>query len=372
MPGVTASIPKAPTITSVLPSSGGPPAYWASVSGLRVVRGTLSVPLYGAWVADVVLATDQTLPAAVSLTVGNLTLAGAVYRQAPFAGLLEARLVGGAGGWSQSVEARGYDNPGGVLASQVLADAALEVGEQVVVASDRVLGNYYVRLADKASRVLRAIAGEQWWIDPAGVTHVGPRGPSSITSDFVVEEFSGASGRLRIATEDPASWQPGATFSSATVAPQTIASVRHVFADSGIARLEVMVSASNDRWFEEIRQMIRDELAASMAYARIWEYQVVDTDGIEIQALPVDQTAPVPPLTGLQLSGGLGALPALGSRIAVGFLDADPAKPVLLGSEGLLASFVQQFLTWVPVPNDGGAALKTLLTAWQAQNLISS
>jgi len=330
---ISATIPR----SAVAPSGAGtalPSAYWGSANGARIVSGTLSMPLYGAWTADLALQTTTPLSGSVTLVVGNLTLVGAVYRQAVFAGVLEARLVAGAGGWSKLVQSRGYASAGGVLRSQVLADAAAEVGERVVVATDSVVGNGYARLADKAVRVLRAQAGSQWWVDSGGVTHIGPRPSSAITSAFTVESFSGASGTLRIATEDPASWAPGNTFSSATVATQTIASVRHVFGADGVARLEVMTSASNDRWIEDIRELIRQEIAASVPYAHEYEYAVTASSGSSFDAFPVDPTRGVPPLTGVPYRSGVpggSAMLAPGTHLTIGFLDGNPGKPILRG-----------------------------------------
>ena len=177
---IRATIPKV-AAPAQIPPNAVPSQYWGSANGQRVISGTLSLPLYGAWVADLVLQTTTALSGPVTLLVGNLTLVGAVYRQAVFAGLLECRLVAGAGGWSKSVGAVGYNNPAGVQASQVLSDAAAAVGETVVVAVPSTVGNQFARFGDspampgKAGRVLRSVAGQQWWIDDAGVTHVGPR-----------------------------------------------------------------------------------------------------------------------------------------------------------------------------------------------------
>ena len=112
--------------------------------------------------------------------MGNLSLVGAVYRQAAFGGRLEARLVGGAAGWHKPVQARAYNNPGGVALSQVLRDAAIEVGESVNVISDGPIGNFFFRYADKASRVLRTLAGPLWWVSPDGTTQVGARPATSV------------------------------------------------------------------------------------------------------------------------------------------------------------------------------------------------
>lgn len=374
MSQIKATLPTTPATSPLPQAAPSPSSYWGSVNGARIVSGSLSLPLYGAWVADVELELESAVTSPVTAIVGNLTLRGSVYRQATFAGRTEARLIGGGGGWSKNVQARGYNQLGGVLASQVLNDAAIEVGETVVVATDSTLGDAYARFGGpdgKAARVLRRLAGSQWWVDPSGVTHVGPRPTSAITSDFTVEMFSGAPGTLSIATEDVSSWMPGNTFSSATVAQQTIASVRHEFGPNGVARMKVMVSGSNDRWLEDLRELIRQEVSASLPYAPLYEYQVVVAAGGQVSALPVDSSTGAPPLTGLQVAGGVGTLNANGGKILIGFRDGNPAKPFLAGNEGLFASFVENFLQWVPVPNDGGAALKALLTAWQATNAVT-
>jgi hypothetical protein len=218
-------------------------ADFANVSGQRVVSTSLSIPLYGLWVADVMLALATPLPTtSLMLSIGNLSLAGTVYRQSAFAGTVEARLVGGANGWSQNVQARGYNNPGGVLLSMVVGDAAKDVGEKVVVAVDQTLGNFYARSGDKASRVLGAVAGPYWWIDSTGVTHVGPRPTGAVASEFVVESFHGHTGELVISTEDYASWQPGVTFTNATVGTQTVACVRHEVKQNGHSTMKVLIS----------------------------------------------------------------------------------------------------------------------------------
>jgi hypothetical protein len=203
-------------------------AAFANVNGQGTVSLNLAIPLYGLWVADVALALGTAIATGpVTLTLGNMTLTGAVYRQNVFAGQVKARIVGGAGGWNQKVEARGYNNPSGVLLSMVVGDAASEVGESVSIAQDQVIGNFYARFADKASRVLAAVGGPSWWVDSSGVTHIGPRPTPTIMSAFVVEDYRPNTGELVISTEDYASWQPGASFTSATTGTQTVASVRH-------------------------------------------------------------------------------------------------------------------------------------------------
>ncbi len=211
-------------------------------AGIRVVTMSLSLPLIGLWTADVAMATDASLPSTGTLTHGNLSLAGAVYRQGTLGGQTRARLVAGRGGWSMIVPARGYQSPFGVLVSLVLNELAAEIGETVAVSSDGSLGNWWHRPATRAGAVLRAAAGASWWADATGTMQVGPRAGGSVTTPFQVTAWDGAGGILDIAADDVASWQPGVSFSSPLVPQLTASSVRHTVTNDGTARMRVMVS----------------------------------------------------------------------------------------------------------------------------------
>lgn len=217
-------------------------ADFANVAGQRIASMSLSLPKLGAWVADIVLASAQLLGTGrLTLALGNLSLAGTVYRQDVFAGLVNVRMAAGAAGWSKSVQARGYSNPAGFFLSTVLQDLALEVGETVRVANDGILSTQFGREACPAGEILRAFAGPLWWVDASGVTQVGPRPATRIRTSFEVEQYDGGRGELLISTEDYASWMPGAQFSTPNIpATQTIACVRHVVNNDGRARMHVL------------------------------------------------------------------------------------------------------------------------------------
>lgn len=220
---------------------------YATFGSLRIVSGSINLPMYGAWVADLVFALTDNVPSTPTpLVLGNLTLTGTVIRTANFAGARSARIVAGAAGWRNNVTARAYQNPGGISLSTVLGDAAAEVGEQVnvVAASNGSIGTDFIRRAAPASRLLRYLAGPVWYIDNAGVTQVAPaRSSTAITSDFQVTEWSGGKGLFQIAAEDVASWQPGNTFTSpVTVATQTISTTRLDIDNDGTFRLHVLTA----------------------------------------------------------------------------------------------------------------------------------
>jgi hypothetical protein len=123
----------------------------------------------------------------------------------------------------------------------VCSDLAAEVGERIKVDADASLGPFFARMSDVAGSVLRQIAGPVFWIDPGGLTHVGPRPSSTIISDYLVESWMGASGSFEVSTEDVASWLPGSTFSNDTVTSvQTVGLTRITCSNDGISRVHVL------------------------------------------------------------------------------------------------------------------------------------
>ncbi len=215
---------------------------FASLGGVRIVSGTITIPLYGMWSGDVSLATGDVVPDDADLVLGNLTLRGHVYRQALFAGGRTCRLVAGHGGWRTVVPAKQYSLASGVALSLVLRDAAMEVGESVNVPNDQTIGVAYVREQAQASRVLRQLAGANWYVDPAGVTQIKAWPTAQVTTTFTPIDQRGAAGVIVIATEDYAAWMPGKTFAAPTLdTTYAVGGVRYAFEGDGRFRLEVMV-----------------------------------------------------------------------------------------------------------------------------------
>lgn len=201
----------------------------------------IAIPYYGTWAADVALASQDTISSACTLVIGDMTLRGTAYRMASFSGSRTVRIVGGYGGWRKDVPSQSYQNPSGVFLSMVLGDAAKIVGEQLSLSSDVNLGQFYVREAAPAQRLLRQLAGPLWYVDTAGVTKVGARTTGTITSPFQVISWSGSQGKFTIATENYSDWMPGKTFTSTTVtSQQTVSMATFTLENDGKLRLDVL------------------------------------------------------------------------------------------------------------------------------------
>ena len=228
-------------------------SFFASVAGFQIVSGSLTIPLVGTWTADLQLAGEESLSGSVSVVVGNLTLAGCVYRSESYGGQTMCRLVGGAGGWRQQVKAQGYGSSNGIMLSTVLNDAASAAGEQINIANDQSIGNGYARFAfdqSVASDVLWHMIGlgflSSWYVAPSGVTMTAAWPSAAVQTPFTVTEQKTDAGVAVIATEDYVSWLPGCTFSSPLLSGTfTNAGVHYEWKPDGTFRFEVFTQTSS-------------------------------------------------------------------------------------------------------------------------------
>jgi len=192
---------------------------FCSINNARCTKLSLIIPARGLWTADATL--DDVIEftgTAVTLALAGLTLIGSVYRSGNHSGTGTLRIVGGHGGWRQTIGEKFYQSPFGVKLTPVLADAANAAGETIVVDTDSTLGLFFTREAGPACRVLNQTC-ESWYVQPDGTTRVGPRATPTIASRFdVVDEGVRPNlGRIPIATDFPQDWVPGAMFSAPTL-----------------------------------------------------------------------------------------------------------------------------------------------------------
>lgn len=202
---------------------------FASLAGVPIVSGRLTIPSQGLWHADLLLASDvPAVPSTPSQTLilGTITATCTVVKQIPWTGEVKTRVVGGAGGWRTILPGKQYSMPGGSIpVSMVVNDAASAVGEATPKLDDpsmvTSLGANYWRAYGPAGGLLWALTDtgvfpNGWWMDLAGVVHTETIPSSTVTSDFSISEVEGTCGRYVVYTEFVADWLPGASFSCAT------------------------------------------------------------------------------------------------------------------------------------------------------------
>lgn len=210
----------------------------ATFSGLPVVTAEVVIPEFGVWHADVLLDRSSPIPLdGTTLTIGNLSMRGVVFRAGSYAGALRVRMIGGNGGWRKDVPGKFYSLHTGLTASMIVQDCARSVGETAQIVPDTLVGEFFVRMAGPASRVFD-ILGLSWYVGLDGVTTTKTRPETIITSKLDVLSADFANGRFLIGSEFPEDWIPGRHFSSPTVDDRRISAVCHHL-DRGKLRVEV-------------------------------------------------------------------------------------------------------------------------------------
>ncbi len=213
-----------------------------------MVSGSIMIPYYGIWVADVVLSGVEDLTPGVTLVIGNLSMVGHVFRSSSFSGSRTARIVGGHGGWRKKISSQSYSSTKKIKKSMVLRDAASACGEQVKIANDSDLGDFWVREEGPAVFALRQIVGKTWFMGIDGVTQISDRTDTSlIQSPFDVNSWSGSKGAFNIATEDVASFVPARTFSGVNIpSTQKISMTSITFDNKGKLRIDLLTTGFSD------------------------------------------------------------------------------------------------------------------------------
>lgn len=202
-----------------------------TLNGADLKTCSASIPRRGIWLAHVNIADSLELAKgdAAELVLGDLVLTGIVLDGGTFGGESSYVVHGGAGGWARVVPARSYRDDNGIQLEAVAPDLAAAAGEKMTGETPaRVLGPAWTRIAGGASSALRQLVGGAWWIDPAGVTHVGARPAAAVPASlaFTVEAFDPTRRRARISLESDAvaAFLPGATWSDPSVpGPFTVA-----------------------------------------------------------------------------------------------------------------------------------------------------
>lgn len=231
----------------------------ATLSGHNLTSAVVALPSAGIWYADVVTEDDAALAlgSSVSLVTAGLTLAGRIYRGEVYQGEGHYRVEGGNGGWRQWVQARAHqddslvrlshvlaavisDMPTGTTESLVDAPATGGTAGNIPLASERRLGDHWLRNAGVASSSL-ALLTVPWFIRPDGATYCGARATGAIVDPAydIVEPVDMGARRIMIATEAPELWTPGLTLTNASLATPFVLRDVTIHVDSGSLRLEV-------------------------------------------------------------------------------------------------------------------------------------
>lgn len=311
----------------------------ATVNNLGIVTALVSLPLTGAWHADIEVSPRQggdgtALSGAVTLELDGLTLTGTVLRSQVDDKLIGARITGGNGGLSLQISERYYKGSPTVRA--IVEDILRDAGE--VLASDSsptVLSavlNTWQRAAEPAGEALsRLLAsyGASWRVKPDGsVLIVGSETWPTVEPAYIlVPGSSPAEGFYRIAWRGntPADVLPGITFLG-----RQIRYVVHELRPDGM-RTELRFVEPRSL-LERMRALISTDVWYAQLIPGIVEKQNAD-GSVDVVVENRFGLTQVPLRSGVP---GLRVLVGQGQQVLVGFEQNDPRKPfaALWGQSG--------------------------------------
>lgn len=303
-----------------------------TISGLRCASVKLWAPFTGTWTAEVdydLPDTNTPLAGAVILVVDGATLRGTIDPTASgrFGNYARARVIGGAGGWVRRVGPQEFHNDAGQPLAYVIAATAAEVGEVIGTTTTAIGPADYERVAGPASRVL---AGLDWYVDAAGVTHIGQRleVPAAATSQVLTYDPQDRVATLSV----EGLLAPGTVIADPRFGSITVRDVEQTFAD-GKARTTAWCGVeAKSRAAALFGALVREH--GRVGTLKAYRYRVdvqSPLDGrLRLQAVNPGSGAPdtvaLPPWYGVP---GVEALIPPGTECVVQFLDGDPAQPVV-------------------------------------------
>lgn len=327
-----------------------------TLNGNRCTDVRCAIPAWGASYHDVSLDGEITLTGAVTLVVADLTVQGTVLSGGPATGRSFYRVVSGGAGWGKSLPAKSYANDAGVKLSTVLGDAAAAVGEMLDLSTiSGTVGPAYTRPADVAGRLLQRLAPGAWYVGEDGKTRLGQRAASTLAASITPTTLVDLARRtVTLSSLDTiASILPGVM-----VAGITAVDVEHTAdAKDGLrSKVYGSLGTGGSRRLTAIRQ-IMTQLDPGGPFRGVFEYRIVLQNGNRLSLQPVLVSTGMPSLQQVYVRPGLPGCKAnyqLGSRVLVGFVNQDPARPAVLAYEDADgAGFLPQLLEL----GGGGAAV---------------
>jgi hypothetical protein len=321
----------------------------ATLAGNRATDVRLNIPAWGCSYADVKLDKAVSLSGKVTLVLADLTVQMSVLSGGPAsaAGPSYFRCVSGAGGWANPLPAKAYSNDAGVKLATVLQDAATAVGETFVLPPPTVtVGSYYTRPEGPACRVLEELAPSAWYVGEDGVTRLGARTPATlVTSAASTSELDLAQSTVTIASDTLAPLVPGISVDGLVALD-----VEHTFSSKDGVRSKIWGAqgSSVSRRLSALRALF-DQLDPSRPFRGITEYRIVTQSGARLNLQPIQVSTGMPSLSRVVVRPGVPGVQAqyaLGARALVGFVNADPGRPVVIGFEDAEGSgFLPQSLS---------------------------
>lgn len=316
----------------------------ATINGAACTRLVGQLPIWGRGFFDVDTAEPVALErgARVAIVVADRTFSGAVLSGGAFDGAARYRVAMGAGGWGREIPAKAYANDAGIKLSTVLRDAATACGETMGTMPTTIMGPHFARDAGPAGELLELLASRSWYVDVAGVTHVGAWPTVTYAGDGVRTRVDHAAGVVDLAVDTIGDLLPGVVVDGHGPATDVEYDV-----DAKRAIVRVYYGRDLSASLTAFARML-EALDPRAKYRAIYEYRVTSQQGERFNLQPLRASTGMPTLARVPTRGhpGIKATVALGERVLVAFADGDPSRPNIIAHDapdapGWLPSLIQ-------------------------------
>jgi len=186
----------------------------------------MSATRYGVWSANIHTTRDVTVQVGdtVQVQCWDLTLIGRIRSGGLYTGTGRYQVVGGGGNWGRIIPPIAHSSAGGILSSLVLESirqaanaAGAPAQETLRLLSDPYLGAFWSRASGTAATALSEVTGGKWWVGYDGVTVVGERPTTTVTTPYVVEDYEPIYGDVVVSVPQGlqvAQFMPGCTITT--------------------------------------------------------------------------------------------------------------------------------------------------------------
>lgn len=301
-----------------------------TLAGHALLALRMSIPRFGAWVADVVVDTDVALAGSVVLEIAGRSWRGTATGGVEL-GRWSGRVVGGAGQLSTPLAATAYADTD---LRTVLAETLRDAGETLSAASGD-LSATVTRWARAAAPCAHAVgdvarnAGLAWRIFDDGSVWVGAETWTPIDLGVVdVLERDPRHGRWVLAGDGALRADPGRSV-TLDGAPVRVGTVEHSL-DGDALRTAITAAADTptaDRFTAAVAGIA--ERTIRPLYLGRWPARVVaQHDDGTLDVVPDDTRVVVPRGIPYRSLPGVRLVVVAGARVTVVFEQGDPARPV--------------------------------------------
>ena len=305
-----------------------------TLNGLTVSTMGLVMPRLGAWVAELVVETDEALAGAATLDLDGTTFVGAIAAGAVYAGRWTGRVVGGAGGLSRTLDPTAHQR---ITLAAIFAETLRAAGETAAAdlgdlsAEQRHWHRPRQTAAAEVAEIARA-AGFAWRVLSDGTVWVGPEAwpELALGDDLEVMEHDTAAGRYTLAGSAALALLPGRTV-NLDGASVRVAQVEHRVDARGALR--TLVVADRDGAPTGIVGALETIVARQtrrIDYFGLYPARVVAQHDDDTVDLVVDaERIPNPQRVTIRhgLPGVTSVRVAAGARVRLGYDGGDPRRP---------------------------------------------